>query len=394
MNFDQKIDREAGCGASSSKWQNFAPRFPGLNTEGALPMWVADMDFMAPEEVIVAMERRLKHGIFGYVCPDEVLIFAGACADWLYRRHGLKADAAQMLFTPGVLCGLNAAIQEFTEPGDGVIIQSPVYYPFANGIADNGRVIRRNVLIDSGGRYEIDFENLSRLAREPRTRLMVISSPHNPGGRVWSREELRRMADICLENGVLIFSDEIHSDLILYGNHHTPFHALGQPYAEHVIAAYAPSKTFNLAGLCASLMLIPNDELRGRFQKRCVANRLPRANIFGMVAGETAYEYGEPYLCELLAYLEGNIDYFTKAISENGNGIKIMKPQGTYLLWVDFNGTGLSEGEIYSAVVEKAGIAVDLGKWFGAGGEGFCRFNLACPRSTVEEAVDRLLHVF
>ncbi len=393
MNFDEIIDRKEGCGASSSKWQNFAPRFPGLDTTNALPMWVADMDFRVPEEVTDAMANRVAHGIFGYVCPDEVLKFATSCADWLQRRHGLSVDPEDMLFTPGVLCGLNAAIQEFTNEGDGVIIHTPVYYPFSNGVNDNKRVIRRNPLIEKTGQYHMDYENLEQLAQDPRNKLMVISSPHNPGGRVWSAEELARMAEICIRHNVLIFSDEIHCDLVMPGVRHTPLPSLGKEIGDHSIVSYSPSKTFNLAGLCASLQLVQNSELRMRLHKRLVANRIPRANIFGLVAGEAAYTHGDRYADEVVAYIYSNIQFFIGQMQKIP-GVRVMEPEGTYLLWVDFKGTGLDEEQIYQIVIEEAKVAGDLGKWFGPGGEGFVRFNLACPKSIVAIAAERMQAAF
>lgn len=393
MNFDEKIDRTLGCGASSSKWQGFEAKYPGMDAKGALPMWVADMDFRVPEEVTNAIQKRLDHGIFGYVSAEEPFKFAECSAAWLQRRHGLNVDPKHMVFTPGVLCGLNAAIQEFTNPGEGVIIHSPVYYPFANGITENGRVVRRNRLLERDGRYEIDFDNLETLARDPANTMFVLSSPHNPGGRVWTAEELGRMAEICMENGVLLFSDEIHSDLILPGYTHTPITSLGTEVSEHVVVSYAPSKTFNLAGLCASLQLVPNAELRARLQKRLSMNHVPRANVFGLVAGEAAYTHGDQFVDEVVAYIAENIRCFTDAV-ERVPGVTVMRPEGTYLLWVDFRKTGRSEDDIYRTAVERAKVAGDLGAWFGEGGEGFIRLNLACPRSLVMDAATRLVRAF
>lgn len=358
-------------------------------------MWVADMDFKAPQEVIDAMRVRLEHGIFGYVSADEILRFAQACSGWLKRRHDVEANPGSMLYSSGVLCGLNAAIQEFTEPGDGIMILTPGYYPFPNGILSNERVVEASGLIDQDGHYEINFAEVEQLAQKEHTKMMILSNPHNPGGRVWTREELEHLMKICVANDVLMFSDEIHSDLILYGNRHTPISSLGEWVESHIVVAYSPSKTFNLSGLSAALIYVPDAQLRNRLDMRLnKINKLPHVNIFGSVAGRTAYENCDYFVDELLTYLEGNIDLFTEEIERAIPGAKVMKPEGTYLLWVDFNGTGLDEQEIYRTVVETGKVAVDLGMWFGTGGNGFCRFNMACPRSLVEQAVHQVAAAF
>lgn len=392
--FDQLINRTNTSGTYSSKWQGFERLFPGFDVRGALPMWVADMDFLCPPEVVEAVTRQAAHGIYGYTSVEAVNAYKKATAGWLRRRHGYETSEDQMLFTPGVLVSMNACIQAFTDPGDGVIIQPPVYYPFANGIRNNGREVRCNSLIEKDGYYEIDFEQLESLAREPRTKLMILSSPHNPVGRVWKREELLRMADICQRNGVLIFSDEIHSDLIMKGYRHTPVGMLGEQYQKTFISAYSTSKAFNTAGLGAALTVIPDETLRNRAQKQMIANSVSFGNVFGPVAAAAAYEHGDQYLEDVLAYIEANIDYAKEYIEAHIPGVRLRNPEGTYLVWIDFRGTGLNGEEIYSRILERAKIAVDLGKWFGPEGEGFARFNFACPRTTVAEAMRRLENAF
>jgi len=393
-NFDQLIDRTEASGSYSSKWQGFERLFPGFDVKGALPMWVADMDFLCPPKVIEAVTRRAAHGIYGYTSAQAVNAYKKATVQWLRLRHGYETSEEQMLFTPGVLVSMNACIQAFTYPGDGVIIQPPVYYPFANGIRNNGREVRCNSLFEKDGYYEIDFDQLESLAKEPRTKLMILSSPHNPVGRVWKREELLRMADICRRNEVLIFSDEIHSDLIMKGHHHTPAGTLGEEYQKTFISAYSTSKTFNTAGLGAALTVVADDALRACAQKQMTANAVSFGNVFGPVAAAAAYEYGDQYVEELLMYIEANINYAKDFIDTQLPGVRLRKPEGTYLVWIDFRGTGLGCGEIDSRILERAKIAADLGKWFGAEGEGFARFNLACPRATVVEAMQRLKNAF
>lgn len=386
-NFDQIISRK---GTYSAKWQGYERKFPGYDVEGALCMWVADMDFLCPEEVISAVVNRAKHGIYGYTSEDAVDAFKEAASGWFARHYGLKTNVEWMLFISGVVPSINAAIQEFTEPEDGVIIQQPVYYPFNEAIRDCGRTIRVNQLIEKDGYYEMDFENLEKLVKEERTKLIILCSPHNPVGRVWTKDELIRLGRICCENGVLIYSDEIHADFIMKGSKFVSAGTLSADTTDNLILSFAPSKTFNIAGLCTSVIVIPNKKIRERMKKRITMNSYPDANVFGPIAGEAAYRYGDDYIKELKEYIESNFDYAAAYSKEYLQGIRITKPEGTYLAWVDFRDTGMSNKEISSFVLEKAKIAVDPGEWFGAGGEGFIRMNFACPESMVDEAMERL----
>ena len=390
-NFDEIIDRGPASGSYSSKWQGYEGRFPGyqIDTPNTISMWVADMDFRCMPEIVDAVVKRAQHGIFGYSSEDANHAFRRAAAGWFERRYGWKADTSWMLFAPGVVPAINAAVQEFTEPGDGVIIQPPVYYPFADGIRNNGRIIAANPLVFRNGRYEMDFAGLETLAKDPRNKLMVLSNPHNPVGRVWTADELRELCRICHENQVVLFSDEIHGDLIMKGHKLTAVGTFTE-FADNLIAAHAASKTFNLAGLSASLITVPNPDLRKRMAARMLANRLPAGNTFGPIAGEAAYLYGDRYVDELVAYLEGNFDYAIDYAAKHLPGVRIVKPEGTYLVWFDFNGTGMTPEEINHLVLEQAKVTADLGTWFGEGGAGFLRFNFACPRATVHEALERI----
>ncbi len=386
-NFDEVILRK---GTYSAKWQGYERKFPGYDVKDALCMWVADMDFLCPEEVISAVIKRAKHGIYGYTSEDAVDAFKEAASHWLARHYGLKTNTEWMIFIGGVVPSINAAIQEFTEPEDGVILQQPVYYPFSEAVRDCGRTIRVNQLIEKDGYYEMDFTNLEQLAQEERTKLIILCSPHNPVGRVWTKEELIRLGRICCENDVLIYSDEIHADFIMKGKKFISAGTLSADITDNLILSFAPSKTFNIAGLCASVMVIPNVKIRERMKKIIKTNRYPDANVFGPIAGEAAYRYGDDYMKELNEYIESNFDYVVAYTKECLEGVRLTKPEGTYLAWLDCRGTGMSNREINSLVLEKAKIAVDPGEWFGAGGEGFIRMNLACPKSIVAEAMERL----
>lgn len=387
--FDEVIDRSEQSGTYSTKWHGFGSRFEGYHVDDALPMWVADMDFRCPPAVIEAVKTRAAHGIYGYANPIIVSEFIAACSAWAKRRYGWGFDPAWGFFVPGVVPAINAAVQEFTAEGEGVIIQPPVYYPFFDGVVNNHRTVVKNRLIRKGDRYEMDFENLEQLARDPNNRLLVLCNPHNPVGRVWTKEELEKLCRICRDNGVVVFSDEIHADLI-YRN--VKFNTLGsvdKVYHDNIIIAYAPSKTFNLAGLGASVVVSPDPTLKRRMADRIFANRLPKSNDFGPLAGKVAYSTGDEYVDLLVRYIEGNIDYAIDFAKENLPGIQILKPEGTYLIWFDFSGLGMSPDELHHFVLEKAKVAGDLGVWFGEEGTGYVRFNFACPRSTVEECMRR-----
>lgn len=389
-NFDEVIERR---GTDSSKWDDFAARFPGYDTSGAIPMWVADMDFRVPNEVIEVIKKKAELGIYGYPCRKGKE-FDNAVKDWLLKRHGLQIENDWVVATQGVVAAVTYAVQAFTKEGDGVLIQPPVYYPFKDRcIKYNNRVAVESPLILKDGRYEIDFEDFEEKAALETTKLFILCSPHNPVGRVWTKEELQKIVEICKKHNVFIFSDEIHSDLILEGYQHTPTALVSGDY-KYLIAAYAPSKTFNLAGLKTSAIIVPDKEVRVQYIRRINQNEAGGLNLFGAAALEAAYNHGEEYLTELLEYLKGNIDYAAAFIKENLPGVSVSVTEGTYFLWVDFRGTGLSDREINKKILEEAKVAVDLGEWFGEEGKGFARFNLACPRTIVVEALNRLKKVF
>jgi len=387
-NFEEYIDRS---GTESSKWDGFEERFPCLDAKGCLPMWVADMDFKAPQQVIDAIVRKAEFGIYGYPKPKGDS-FDKSVIDWINKQHGWQLKKEWIVATAGVVPGIAYTIQALTQAGDGVIIQPPVYYPFKQTIQRNERIVVENPLIfdEQNRTYEIDFADFERKVKDPKNRLFILCNPHNPVGRVWSEADLRKLAELCQENDVLIFSDEIHSDLILKGFKHIPLGSLTSEINQNLITAYSASKTFNLAGLQASVMVIANEKIRRKYIKQLEKNCVVGLNIFAAIALEAAYNHGENYLTDLLEYVESNIDYAVEFAERHLKGIKIIRPQGTYLVWMDFRGTGLSADEIDALVIEKGKIAVDLGRWFGKEGAGFLRFNFACHRSTLEKALNQL----
>lgn len=388
-NFDEIIDRGPESGSWSSKWQGFETSFPGYDVSNAIPMWVADMDFACPPEVTAAVVKRAQHGIYGYASGQSVDAFKQAASGWLQRRHGWEAHPEDMIFVPAIVPAINAAIQACTEPGDGVIIQTPVYYPFVNSIRNNGRTILENKLVEQDGRYTMDLEGLEKLASDPKAKMLLLCSPHNPVCRVWTRKELEQVAAICRKWDLLLFSDEIHGDLVMEGYQNTSVGCL-MGREDQVVIAYSPSKTFNIAGLQAGLMIVPNRELHDRIQAQTVANRLPFNNVFGPIAGEAAFRTGDAYVDELCAYLTENYRLAEEFCRTKLKGVRLSPPEGTYLAWFDFRGTGLPEEEVNRMVLEEAGVAGDLGSWFGETGKGFIRINLACPRSRLQEALERL----
>ncbi|HNR66179.1 MAG TPA: aminotransferase class I/II-fold pyridoxal phosphate-dependent enzyme, partial [Atribacterota bacterium] len=326
--FDKVISRDANSGSYSIKWQGFEDRFPGYDVRGALGMWIADMDFLCPPEVITAVKKRAEHGIYGYLSPEAVEAFKRAAAGWFERRYNYQVPTDWMIFSSSLDPSINAAIQEFTEPGDGVIIQNPVYYPFSNSIVNCGRTIRDNQLIEKNGFYTMDFEELEMLAKKSDNKLFILCNPHNPVGRVWTEDELYQACKICSDNGVLIFSDEIHADFIMKGHKFASAGKLSPEITENLLISFAPSKTFNIAGLTASLIVIPNRVIRERLEKRMRINNYPAPNVFAPIAGEAAYLYGDSYVDELTDYIGKNFDYVIEYFKENLPDIKMKKPEG------------------------------------------------------------------
>jgi cystathionine beta-lyase len=378
FDFDRTVDR---CGTSSYKWDY---RRKVFGREDVLPMWVADMDFRAPEPVIEALEARARHGVFGYTARPAALY--EAVVGWFERRYGWRIEREWILATPGVVPALDLAIEAYTAPEDGVIIQPPVYYPFRDSVRRSGRSLINNRLVEGEDGWRMDLDALREDCR--RASMLVLCSPHNPVGRVWTAGELEEVVRICAGSGVTIFSDEIHADIVYAGSRHIPTPVLGEA-PDITVSAYATSKTFNLAGLQMSLNVIPDPELRARFREVSDRFHMGMSNVFAIESTTAAYSCGEGWLEALLAYLADSFDLLEERL-EAIPGVTMRRPEGTYLAWLDCRGLGLDDDALEELFVQGAGLGLNRGSTFGPGGGGHMRMNLACPRSVIAEALDRL----
>lgn len=356
--------------------------------EDVLPLWVADMDFPACPAVISALKKTVDHGIFGYSEAKED--YFQAVHDWYLNHFGWEVKKEWLIKTPGIVFAIAAAVNAFTKPGDAVILQQPVYYPFSEVIRDNGRVLVNSPLKNVNGRYEIDFEDFEEKIAENHVKLFLLCSPHNPVGRVWEEQELKRLGEICLKHGVVVVSDEIHSDFVWGESKHHVFAGLSGRLADITMTCTAPSKTFNLAGLQISNIFISNPELREKFAHAVNAAGYSQVGLMGLAACQAAYEGGEEWLCQLKEYLRDNIRFVKEFLDKELPEIRFTEPEGTYLLWLDFRALGLSEAELEALIADKARLWLDSGAMFGPDGEGFERINAACPRATLEKALDQL----
>ncbi|PYI56599.1 MalY/PatB family protein [Paenibacillus flagellatus] len=379
--FDRRIDRRH---TRSYKWDQGGKLF---GDENVLPLWVADMDFLSPPAVREALEKRAALGMYGYAIREDG--YFEAIADWFRDRHDWAIDTQWITDVPSVVTSLSLAVELFSEPGGEVVLQSPVYYPFYEVIRSNGRKVAKNTLLLRDGRFEMDYDGLERLFQGG-AKLMLLCSPHNPGGRVWEREELLRLGELCLRYGVTVVSDEIHCDLVLpgLGRKHVPFASLSPELADMTITCLAATKTFNLPGLHTSFTVVSNASMRRKLQQRIQMLSLHMAQHFAQDAVEAAYRHGAPWLDEMLRYVEGNIEYAIAYLAEHLPEVKPLRPEGTYLLWVDCRGLGLDVNGLKELMFRKAKVAFNEGSVFGTEGEGWLRINLACPRSIVEEALE------
>lgn len=350
-----------------------------------LPLWVADMDFAAPDEVARAIQGRAAHAIFGYTIRGEW--FQNCAVDWVQRRHGWAVDPSWVEYGPGVVPQLVMCINAFTEPGDNVIIQTPVYPPFFSVVKDNGRTLLINKLLEEKGVYSMDFDLLAKQASDPKTKMLILCQPHNPVGRVWTRDELIRLADICVENNVLMVSDEIHADLMLFGNKHIPLASLSPRVAERTITLMAPSKTFNIAGFSTSYAIIGNKQLLADYRKVLASMHQYTGNVFGGLAMEAAYAHGEPWLNELLVYLQQNVLRVNAFLAANMPEVTASPIEATFLMWLDFRQWGLTQAQLRDVIIQKAGVGLNDGTSFGPDGEGFMRLNVASPWALVEKGL-------
>lgn len=383
-NFDKKTNRQNTC----SLKHDFAKERG--KADDLIPLWVADMDFEVPNEVKQAIESRAQHGIYGYSDPKGS--YYEAVLAWFQSRYHWTIQADWIVLIPGVVVALFAAVRAFTKEHDAVLIQTPVYYPFYDCIEESNRTLVTNSLVQKDGKYIIDFDDFEQKIIDNDVKLFILCSPHNPVGRVWTKEELRTMHEICKKHNVMIVSDEIHADFIYRGYEHTPISKLCDDPT--IITLTAPSKTFNLAGLQIANAIIPSATLRTRFEKEISRIGYSQLNCFSFVACEAAYRYGAEWLTELLDYLEGNVDYVDSFLRENIPEIKMIRPEGTYLLWLDFTAFGLDDKELQTIIERNAKLWLNAGSIFGEEGKGFQRMNIATQRSVLETALHNLKQAF
>ncbi len=392
--FDEEIPR---AGTHSLKWSfrmqgphliYSEPEPPLAEPEQLLPLWVADMDFRCAPAIIEAMQKRVAHGIYGYSAATPG--YYSTITEWMQRRYNWSVDPDWIVITPGVVPALNLLVQTLLQPGEKVLVQRPVYYPFFSAVQNNGAKLVSSSLLNVAGDYRMDFEDLQRKAADPAVKLAFLCNPHNPVGRVWDRQELLRFGEICHANQVQVVADEIHGDLTHEGYRFTPFASLGPDFQERSITCTAASKSFNLAGLTTSNIIIADPQVRERFAATLHRNGLLGANAFGLVATEAAYTHGEPWLEAALAYIGENANHLRSWLTQHLPGLRMSPLQGTYLAWVDCNALPGSAEERHRKIFEQARVYLDDGLLFGPEGRGFERFNLACPRRTLDRALQRL----
>lgn len=380
--FDKVIDR------SDNNAAKFLEAELHFGTNNLIPLWIADMDFATAPEIVQAIKKRADQGIFGYTNrPAE---YFEAYANWQLKRNDWKIDTNLMAFAPGVIPGMITLVKQLTNEKDKILIQPPVYHPFADVAIDFNRTLVTNQLVkDAEGNYQIDFKDFEEKAKSG-VKIFILCNPHNPIGKVWTKQELTKMAQICLENNITVISDEIHSDLILFNNKHIPMASLSKEIADNTITCIAPSKTFNLAGLQSSTIVFPNVEMKDKYVKEIRRNDVARNNCFSLVAAIAAYTQGEEWVEQLKSYLEENMKFVKEYAEKNIPKVKVYLPQATYLLWIDFSELGLDDKELQEFLVKEAGIALNDGTSFGLGGSGYARMNVACPRQTLEKALSQL----
>ncbi len=353
-----------------------------------LPLWVADMDFKAPPEVLNALLKAVSHGIFGY--SEVKKDYFAAVHDWFYQHFNWDTKEQWLIKTPGVVYAIALAVKALTKEKEGVLIQQPVYYPFEETILLNKRALVVNYLVYKGGKYSIDYDDFEKKIIEGNVKLFVLCNPQNPVGRVWTKEELTKMGEICIRHNVVIVSDEIHCDFTYPGFQHTVFANINDTFAENTITCTSPSKTFNLAGLQVSNIFIRNDRLRNKIINELDKSGYSQLNTLGLVACKAAYQYGGPWLEELKEYLLDNLNFVREFLKENLPMIKLIEPEGTYLIWLDFTKLNLTSGEMKELIVDKAKLWLDAGQMFGKNGVGFERINIACPRKLLQKAMEQL----
>lgn len=356
--------------------------------EDVLPLWVADMDFETSSYIEDALTERVKEGIFGY--SDVQTPYFEIIRDWMIRHHDWEPQEKWLIKTPGVVFALAMAVKAYTDPGDKVLLQQPVYYPFSEVITDNGReVVSNDLVLTEEGTYKIDFADFEQKIIANGIKLFLLCSPHNPVGRVWTREELETIGDICVKHGVTVVSDEIHNDFIWEGTH-TVFAGIKKEFADISVTCTSPSKTFNLASMLISNIFIPDQILRRKFRKEMDRAGISQLSVLGLVATEAAYAHGDEWYAAMKNYVRDNIAFARAYVEENLPGVRMIDTQGTYLIWLDFRQTGLTVEQLDHKIIYEAKLWLDSGKIFGKTGEGFERINVACPRAVLQEALDRI----
>lgn len=380
-NFDEIIER------SNTASVKYDLRKLFFGSDDVIPLWVADMDFRTPDFILEAIRQRIEHPVLGYsIRPAE---YYESIIKWVKRRHNWEIRKEWICFSPGIVPAINMAVMAYTKPGDKIIVQPPVYFPFYSAVKGNHRNICYNPLKLINGRLEMDFKNLEKHCKNGAS-MIIISNPQNPGGNAWRPDELFKMADICLRHRVLMVSDEIHADLVNKGYNHSVLASLSKSVAQNTVTMIAPSKTFNLAGMSTASLIISNSKLRYAYKAVVEKLHIDLGNIFGTVASTAAYSMGDEWLDQLLVYIDGNINYLDNYLKSNIPQIKMIRPEATYMAWLDCSGLGLDDKELNKFFITKAGLGLSPGVQFGLGGKGFMRINLACPRSILEKALQRL----
>lgn len=383
FNFNEKVDRSKNHAA---KWEEMGAKF---GSNDLLPMWIADMDIKTAPEIVEAIKEKADQAIFGYVYRPAS--YYETAAAWCEKRFGYKIDPKTLIHSPGVVPSMNMLVKMLTKEDEKVLIQIPVYPPFAASVKTGKRTLVTNELVkDENGYYTIDFEDLEKKLSDEKVTLMILCNPHNPVGRVWKKEELQKIGDLCVKYNVRILADEIWRDLVLPGYTHTPIASLSREIGNITITCFSPTKTFNIAGLQASFAVFPREEEWKAFDNELGEMDIKRNNPFSLVGFEAAYNHGEEWLSELLVHLEGNAQYVADFVKERLPEIKTVKPEGTYLMWLDFNGLNITPEEITDMLIKDAKVAMNDGASFGANGKGFARMNIACPRYMVEDAMARI----
>lgn len=370
-----------------TKWDLLEQIYSIPDASDVLPMWIADMDFAIPSTIIDALHKRLEHPVFGYnIVPEETKL---ALTNWLEKKHQLKIESKWIFFQQGVIPAMASVLDAFTEVGDKILIHSPVYPPFNHVPTRLGRIVETCDLMEVNSSFEIDFDDFEQKLSSG-VKAFILCSPHNPGGKVWTKEDLTKIAALCERYNVLIISDEIHADIVFKPNKHIPILSVAEN-VNNIITFFAPTKTFNLAGIQAATIIVPDQQKRKILEEQALERGQMELNIFSLTAFQAAYEHGEPWLDELLEVVSSNMDYVVEQLTCKLKGIKVSKPEATYLLWIDYRDTGLSEKEIMDLLLTKGKLALEPGTKYGKTGEGFLRMNVACPRHTLEDGVARFI---